>query len=259
LWGYDAPKIPEEMMQQLIRLLSNFDPNQPTFPPTEIFNEGWLLRLVLDWFSNQDSAAHPLAFTAGASWFSEALLPSPFLPRFRGDPLAELRTHADGVVGQMEIGRAGKADFELDPAATQFIVLEAKIGSPLSSGTKNAPDYDQAARNVACMAEVLHRSGRNPAEFAALGFYVLAPAKKIQAGVFSRALDRSSIEDKVNARAAAYGSRYDDWLADWFEPLLATITIDALSWEVIIEWIGRQDQEAGRSLAAFLANCLEFN
>ncbi len=31
--------------------------------------------------------------------------------------------------------------------------------SNLSAGVKNAPEYNQAARNVACMAEVISRSG----------------------------------------------------------------------------------------------------
>ncbi|MCH7876577.1 MAG: hypothetical protein IH965_14945 [Gemmatimonadetes bacterium] len=39
---------------------------------------------------------HPFALMPRARWYSEALLPSQFLKRFRGDPLAEGWTHADG-------------------------------------------------------------------------------------------------------------------------------------------------------------------
>ncbi len=48
-----------------------------------------------------------------ATWISEALLPSSFLPRFRSDLLAESRTHADGIIGHIAIGKHGKADVEL--------------------------------------------------------------------------------------------------------------------------------------------------
>ena len=246
-------------MQQFIRLISTYDPDQPAFPPTEIYSEGWLLRLILQWFSDHRPIASPLAFHPNARWFSEALLPSPFLPRFQGDPLAEARTHADGVIGQIEIGRAGKADLELAGAATQFIVLEAKISSPLSAGTTNAPDYDQAARNVACIAEVLQRSGRLPGDVEELGFFVLAPKEKIDRGDFDDALDPKSIRMKVEARAESYDGEHDEWLANWFHPLMEQISIGHLSWEDIIDQVRKVDQGAAKSLGDFLGNCLEFN
>ena len=70
--------------------------------------------------------------------------------------------HANGVIGHFSIGDEGKADLKLLPEATQFLVLEAKMFSGLSPTVNNARYYDQAARNVACMAEVLCRAERNP-------------------------------------------------------------------------------------------------
>lgn len=61
----------------------------PLFPPTLLYNEGWLLRLTLAWFAAHPGQAHPLSFSTAARWFSEALLPSAFLPRYRADKLAE--------------------------------------------------------------------------------------------------------------------------------------------------------------------------
>ena len=77
------------------------------------YNEGWLLRVVLDWFSRHKIPNHLLNFQVNARWFSEALLPLVFLARHRGDPLAENWTHADGVVGHFTIGDQGKADLSL--------------------------------------------------------------------------------------------------------------------------------------------------
>jgi len=146
--------------------------NEPQrFPPTLVYSEGWMLRLVLQWFSVREAPGHPLEFHAGATWFSEALLPSPFRSRHRGDRRAEARTHADGILGHFTIGSAAKADARLLPEAEQLVVTEAKIHSPLSGFTRNAPTYDQAARNVACIAELLSRVSRRPNELKTLAFY----------------------------------------------------------------------------------------
>src|SRR4051812_42560146 len=90
--------------------------------PTELYNEGWLLRLTLDWSERHAPDHHRLFFLPGARWYSEALLPSQFLPRYRGDKLSESWTHADGVVGHFTVGIAGRGDFVLAPSAQQFVV-----------------------------------------------------------------------------------------------------------------------------------------
>jgi len=93
------------MMDRISHLLKQCDAFGRVFPATEIYNEGWLLRLILDWFSGQRNLKHPLAFTKKCCWFSESLIPSQFLARFRGDPLAEAWTHADGIIGNIKIGK----------------------------------------------------------------------------------------------------------------------------------------------------------
>jgi hypothetical protein len=62
------------------------------FPPTIPYDEGWLLRLILDLFSTHKFQNHTLSFSESAGWFSEALIPSAFLPRSRQDPLGEAYT-----------------------------------------------------------------------------------------------------------------------------------------------------------------------
>ena len=63
-----------------------------------------MLRLVLDWFAINNIAGHTLSFDAASTWYSEGLLPSTFLPRYRGDKHAEGFTHADGVIGHIAMG-----------------------------------------------------------------------------------------------------------------------------------------------------------
>src|SRR4051795_7110844 len=108
-------------------MLERCETDSPAFPPTALFGEQWLLRLVVDWFHGQGGDRYPISPLPGARWFSEAWLPSAFLPRYRGDRLGESRTHADGVLGHFTIGEPGTAGLSLDPAARQFVVLEAKL------------------------------------------------------------------------------------------------------------------------------------
>jgi hypothetical protein len=247
------------LLKSFLNLLPNIDHDLPNFPPTIIYNEGWLLRLVVDWFSSSGITDHPLSFPKNGLWFSEARLPSAFLPRFRGDPLAESHTNADGVIGHFKIGSMEKTDLVLNPDAKHFVVLEAKLYSGLSKGVTHAKYYDQAARNVACMAEVLSRADRKPKSFTQLGFYVLAPKDQIKSRTFSRHLDKQSIKDKVNRRTSSYDGRRDDWFKDWFILTLEVIDIRSISWESIQDIINENYSKIGESLNEYYSQCLTFN
>ena len=225
-------------------------------PPTALFNEGWMLRLVLDWFADQPAHDHPLAFMDGARWYSEALLGSQFRARWRGDPHAEAWTHADGVIGHFHV-RARRGDLALDLEAGQLVVTEAKLYSGLSVGTTRAKTFNQAARNVACMAELI--GDRNPAAFGRLGFCVLAPSDQIARGVFGELCERDHIAATVRERVASYGGEKDQWHQDRFLPVLAAIRISVLSWESVLEHIASIDADAGPVFDDFYRRCVAAN
>jgi hypothetical protein len=191
-------------MREVLDLLLACGTERAILPPTALYNEGWLLRLALDALATDPSGSTPLATMRESGWFSKALLPSPFLTRRRGDPLAESWTHADAVVGHFHVLASGRTDITLAPRAQQLVVLEAKLGSPLSAGTKRAPAYNQAARNVACMAEVLSRAKRSPSELDSLGFFVLAPASQVGPVVLPSLLEKQSLRAAVEARIQMY-------------------------------------------------------
>jgi hypothetical protein len=251
---------PAERINGMLRLASSDD---RLFPATLFYNEGWLLRLVVDWFSQTSQAGHALQFAAGARWFSEALLPSQFLARNRGDALAEGWTHADAVIGHVTIGTRALANTELRPNALQFIVVEAKLFSPLSPRVTHAAYFDQAARNVACVAEVLSRAGRAPQELSSLGFFVLAPREQLTRKIFSREISRASIKRKVTQRVSEYSAperaAKEQWLREWFLPTLSQMEVECLCWEDIIDSIRAQDAEFGSELSEFYGECLRFN
>lgn len=192
-------------------MLGSCHDTTPLFPPSELYNEGWLLRLFLDWFSGQDIREHPLSFPENGKWFSEALLPTAFLPRHRKDPLGESWKHADGVIGHFNIGNTGKGDLSLSKDATHFVVLEAKMFSKLSSGVTHAKYFDQAARNVSCIAETLRRAQVSPSKVSRLAFHVLAPQSQINRSVFDKNMSKKSIRSKVERRVEEYEGAKDSW------------------------------------------------
>lgn len=241
-------------------MLELCDTDQRVMPPTELYNEGWMLRLTLDWFASHPDVDHLLAVPSDAVWYSEALLASRFLPRERGDQLAESYTHADGAIGHFGIGGSGAGDLVLLAGARHFVVTEAKLQSKLSSGTKNASGYDQAARNVACMAHILSVKGPRPEKMDRLGFAVLAPASQISLGVFEKELTKESLRAKVEARVATYrDSARDAWFTDWFLPTLDQVQVVAVSWEEIADVIGEVAPDGSDAFRVFYQRCLAYN
>lgn len=240
-------------------LLGSFEPEEPNFRLTEIYNECWLVKLVLHQASMIEDEEFALGFLPGSTWFSEGLLPTAFKARYRGDKLSESRTNADGVIGHILVGEEGKADLALLPDATQFVVVEAKIHAPLSTGTTNAPGYDQAARNVACMAKVMGRASINPASLSRLAFIVLAPQDSINEGVFSAEMDPASIRRKVQERVGAYRGELDEWHQTRFLPIMEHIRLQNLSWEEILDWITNHQPDVANDLDDFYRKCLRFS
>ncbi|MEN6537166.1 MAG: hypothetical protein ABFD89_26150 [Bryobacteraceae bacterium] len=249
-------------LRQVFALLESASSPKSKIPPTLLYNEGWLLRLVLS-VAEKGVPCLPFQFLEGATWFSEALLCSAFLPRYRGDQLAESWTHADGIVGHFRFSPDSKAGMTLDANGSQLVVLEAKIFSGLSRGTKRAPDFDQAARNVACIADALRRSGRSVDQWTSLAFCLLAPRAQIQSGIFAQQLSKESMAERIASRVGAYEAdsrvRLDEWHAAWVIPLLKTIQIHCIDWESVIQKICEHDEYLGQGIQRFYDLTLKFN
>jgi hypothetical protein len=241
-------------------LCQSYETGTPVMPPTIIYNEGWMLRLMVDRFASLElrNEPHPLAVPQGCRWYSEALLPSAFRPRLRGDPSGESWTHVDGAIGHFDIGNGGKGNLTIKSDATHFVVLEAKMFSKLSAGVKNAPGYNQVARNIACIAEALKRAGRRVNEIKTLGFYVLAPKSQIKQKLFDGLLDKEYLLKTVKRRVIEYRGISDDWLTESFLPVLKGLDIRIIRWEEVLKFLKGRDPVASQ-LEDFYKRCLEFN
>jgi len=244
-----------EMISKMLELAHT---DAAVFPPTILYNEGWMLRILLS-LQSEGKRGLPFTFLPGARWFSEALIDSPFLHRMRGDPLAEGLTHLDGAIGHFDIRDGTKAGLVLRADSKQFVAIEAKMFSTLSKGTTHAPNYDQAARIVACIAWAIKQANRKAEDFESLGFYVFAPSDQINRGVFSSQVNKVSVNEKVERRINAYVSDTKKhaelltWQKDFFAPVLERIDIRCIPWETIIDKIDDPD------IRNFYSRCRLFN
>ena len=248
------------MLDVITKLLGRCSTSATKFPPTELFNEGWMLRIVLDWFSNHPGVEYPVGVPRGADWYSEARLRSAFLARKQKDNFAESHTHADGVIGRFKTGVSGSSDLKLCPDAKRFVVIEAKMSSKLSPGITNAKYYNQAARTVACMAEIISSTEKlTVSDIDALGFYVLAPQCRIDKDIFKGYMKKTHIEKTVKRRVDEYDQDKSDWFCSSFLPVIEKIDVKCISWEEIIEFVNSYEPEIASSLRKFYRNCLNYN
>lgn len=245
--------------ERVAELLTRCGRTDAVLPATALFNEGWMLRLVLDWASRHPSAIPELTFEASSRWYSEALLPSRFRPRRRGDTAGEGFTHADGVIGHFRLRPGGRGDIELLPGAGQLVVVEAKMASGLSAGTTRAPDFNQAARNVACIVQLVSISGIDPAAFTRLGFVLLAPAERIADGIFAAATDKDAICAAVSRRAEAFDREAVEWCRRFFDRVAPRCSVSVLSWEEVLSHIAAVEPLTSERLWEFYRECLRFN
>ena len=236
------------------------------FPDSELFNETWLLRLVLYWSKKNGNAIppeSPFYFDTTSIWFSHAELTSPFLPISRPDPLGEKYTQVDGVNGDFHIGRNGKYDIDLHSSSDTFIVYEAKLNSPLAKGITNAPDYNQAARTLACMSMVLQQSGIDPARYPnmRLGYYLIVP-KGYPYKTSLSYMDKNDIIRTVKLRVDEYlknrpaSNHILDWFYCSFLPMMDSIHVEVFYWEDIINNIFHVDGAFAHAFEGFYERCL---
>lgn len=248
------------VLPEIYHILASVHSKQPLIPATLMYNEGWLLRLAL---AAEKQGVHclPFRFADGARWFAETLLHTPFAASSRSDRRAETCTQADGVVGHFDLDEDARLGLRLDDRASQFVVCEAKLFSPLGSRTVTARGFDQAARTVACMAYTLALAKRPVDDYQSLAFYVLAPDSQIKGGRFKEKLNLASIRNTIQNRIHDYEeprrSRLRRWMDAWVLPLLSCpgFRCGVVSWESVLKKVQQQDVEYGQDLQEFYAFC----
>ncbi|WP_026706664.1 hypothetical protein [Flavobacterium frigidarium] len=162
-------------MKEIIEIISSIEDNSvyTNIKPTEIYNEGWMTRLLVHYSKQQNIKLKEIDFEKIDNWTSEALLSSPFI---KAAKIREGYTHTDIALGDFKVNYkqngVGSGKIIINDLAKVFGVIEAKMGSPLSSFTSNAKNYNQATRTITCIAE---NTKLNCFTF----FYVVLPECKV--------------------------------------------------------------------------------
>ncbi len=251
-----AAGIPSEVL----RIYASIGTEDQCIRCTDLYNEGWLLRLLLS-AAFRGLKILPFDIQPHARWYSEGLLPTAFRPRSRGDRLGETATNADGAIGHFGFTDGTKAGLKLNSDATQFVVCEAKMFSKLSKKTTNAPDYNQATRSVACIAQMLSEAGRPVETYTSLGFFVLAPESELRHRDFQEKVNREAIRNGIVQRVNEYRSEpcyveFKSWLDQWAVPLVDRIELGCHSWESLLHVLRAADAYQHKILSDFYGSCL---
>jgi hypothetical protein len=213
------------------------------FAETLIFNEGWLLRGVLErWRRSKGQSKFAfLPFPDNIKIYSEAQLFTPFKRRLRIHRQGEGNTHVDGIVGSFSFSNI-KSGVVLDNNCEYLAVFEAKMYSGLAGGVKHIGNYSQVSRTLACMVNsVLKRSVDS------IHFAVIYPedSKKIDPTKYTRSFIEGEIEERLRGyKQSVLINRGDDRLAlfekQW-KSTLRSIDIEFITWEDILSELGDQD------------------
>jgi hypothetical protein len=249
----------------IIKSIERTDKHENFIPPTILYNEGWLLRIILNWFYNNRMGKYLLSMEENAYWFSEALLSSKFLAKFRGDKLAESYTHADGAYGNIKIGGNGKGDLVLENNCKQFCIVEAKLYSRFSKGITNAQNYNQAARTIVCMCNIIEKSKNKIND---IKFITIIPKDHKKVEEFKSLINVDNIKKTVLDRINLYNKpdriddyeNYSKWYMNTFLPFCDMINIpEPIFWDDIIKFIKTINLTEGKNINSFYDNCKKYS
>jgi hypothetical protein len=228
--------------------------------PTELYNESWMLRLILHWFNKDENRGKrfkdiPISMNCTSSWFSEGRLGTVFPD--------EKYTRADGTYGDIIIGDNGYSDVKLVTGCSQFVITEAKMFSTFSHKITKYSNYNQAARNIVCMCHIVEKSKQ---EIDDIAFYTLLPQSQIDGELtFKDFTNEVHIKKTVTERIEKYkndNQNYENllkWYKNVFIPFFTEIKIELISWEKIIEVIFSNDLDYGKMLKDYYNKCIIYN
>ncbi|TVZ23447.1 hypothetical protein JM84_2372 [Dokdonia sp. Hel_I_63] len=238
--------------------------------PTEFYNEGWLLKVLVYAITDFGKIKHPLHVNKNEEFFSEGLLTSPFLKNGKIKRLAESHTHADGAIGNFEIGSAKNKGL-LKLIGNKLNIFEAKINSGFSTGVTNASFYNQAARYVACIAETVDKAGKlETLDGLSLGFYLVVPVDQYEKKNkndknkmnLKELFNEKHILDTVEKRVDQYKDEDDygdrkKWFETKFKPVLEKLVIRPLYYEDVIEKL--EGYKYYDEIQSFYDSCKKYN
>ena len=216
--------------------------------PTIIYNEGWMIRLLVIESRIEGLKINEVDFglLASKNWSSEALITSPFVETKEN---REGYTHADIILGDFNVNYNERGDVKLNDSPEVLGIIEAKMGSNLSQGTSNAKDiYNQASRSVCCLSYVTRIKPD-----CKLFFIVVAPQATIDKHEIERQVKRKNILKQIEKRFQHSKETYMPEIKNQVEKCKLVI----ISYK---DWINKlSNSEVQTMLGGFHEKCLKFN
>lgn len=236
-------------------------------PSTIFFNEGWMLRIFLNWYSKNYMKISIEGLPKSNNWFSEASLRTIFSGK-RDSIGREGSTSADGVIGSFSMRDNKVSGITIsNDEKVEFAIIEAKIGSPLSKGVTYAKYFDQAARNVGCLITESFLANVKVDLIEQLTLIVLTSKNNVNYKEIKTLATKKNVITKLN-------KRYDEFifanpnkigvLKKWNvykEKLfkLKKININVYTWEYILDLIKDIDHKFYEEYKHFYVQTLKHN
>jgi cyclophilin family peptidyl-prolyl cis-trans isomerase len=231
-------------MKKTIETICDLNLLSAKINPTIIYNEGWMIRLLVIESMLEKIKIGSIDFEklANKNWSSEALIGNPFLDSKVIN--RENHTHCDIILGDFKVDFEKSGAIELNETPEFLGIIEAKMKSGLSQGTTNAPNYNQASRNVCCLAHTTQNT--NCSTF----FIIVAPQKKINKKIETQIKE---IKSQIEKRFAHSGMDYPKEIKNKVD----NCEISIISYE---DWIEKIKEKAEREcIYNFYKKCLEYN
>ncbi len=167
--------------------------------PTVIYNEGWMTRLLVNQSMKEKTKLNGVDFGKISKWTSEALISSPFI---QADQHREGYTHADIALGDFDVDYNKNGKIIISENAKIFGIIEAKMGSNLSKGTKHFSDYNQASRSLACMSSQTYDKNCE------IYFIVVAPQMILVKHKIDKQIDLNNMIQQIRERFKEYSDSF---------------------------------------------------
>ena len=222
-------------MQSIIEIIKSIDTDFPNVNPTELYNEGWMTRLLTSQSFNEKTKLEGLDFGKIINWTSEALISSPFVKAVES---REGYTHADIALGDFKVDYEKRGEIIILDKAKIFGIIEAKMGSNLSKGTKHFSDYNQASRNLACICSQTYNKECE------IFFIVVAPHKQLLKHKIEKQINLQFMIQQIKERFKNYLESFKS--SQNMNLILSkaeTCVVRALSYEEWIEAIVNSDSK----------------
>ena len=222
--------------------------------PTIIYNEGWMIRLLVIESMIQRLVIKGFDFgkLKQENWSSEALIKSPFV---NAKTKREGYTHADIILGDFELDyeKCGEAILKKENANI-LGVIEAKMGSNLSQNTSNAKNYNQASRSICCLSYITRDTDCD------IFFIVAAPEKKIKDYNIENQINPENIKNQIEERFNHYFETNEENILSQKDSILKQVQKCKILVIGYNEWIVEiEKNEPNKIMREFYNNCLKFN